>query len=85
MEYNRLKLQVLSLFEDKTGSLESREVLERVKENLGLSLTDKAIEMALMRYWRQGLLERSRKSRRFAYNLTAKGLARRQWLQGKTV
>ena len=41
---------------------------------------DKAVEMALLRYWRQGLLSRSRRAGRFQYALTERGLARKEWL-----
>jgi DNA-binding transcriptional regulator PaaX len=84
MEYNQLKLQILSLFENAPASLDSSAVMRGIKEQRGLILTDKAIAMALMRYWRQGLLERSRTSRRFAYTLTEKGVARKNWLLKKT-
>lgn len=80
MEYNQLKLRILSLFDD-AGALDSRDVLLEVqKTTKGRVLSEKAIDMALMRYWRQGLLDRTRKSRRFAYSLTQKGQARKNWL-----
>jgi hypothetical protein len=79
MNYNELKIRILSLFESKEefDSLKIRELLAREKT---LKLTDKAVEMALMRYWRQGLLNRTRRSRMFQYSLTERGLARKEWL-----
>ncbi|HMB67210.1 MAG TPA: hypothetical protein VKM96_04615 [Candidatus Bathyarchaeia archaeon] len=79
MHYNELKIRVLSLFESahEFDSLKIRELLATEK---ALKLTDKAVEMALMRYWRQGLLSRTRKSGMFHYSLTERGLARREWL-----
>jgi DNA-binding transcriptional regulator PaaX len=79
MNYNELKIRILSLFEaaQELDSLKVRELLAAEKT---LRLTDKAVEMALMRYWRQGLLSRTRKSRRFQYSLTERGLARKEWL-----
>jgi len=82
MHYNELKIRVLSLFESaqEFDSLKIRQLLATEKT---LRLTDKAVEMALMRYWRQGLLRRTRKSGIFHYSLTERGLARKQWLMKK--
>jgi DNA-binding transcriptional regulator PaaX len=79
MQYNELKIRVLSLFESaqEFDSLKIRQLLATEKT---LKLTDKAVEMALMRYWRQGLLSRTRKSGTFHYSLTERGLARKEWL-----
>jgi DNA-binding transcriptional regulator PaaX len=79
MHYNELKIRVLSLFESaqEFDSFKIRELLTTEKT---LKLTDKAVEMALMRYWRQGLLSRTRKSGMFHYSLTERGLARKEWL-----
>jgi len=79
MHYNELKIRVLSLFESaqEFDSLKIRQLLATEKT---LKLTDKAVEMALMRYWRQGLLSRTRKSGMFHYSLTKRGLARKEWL-----
>ena len=79
MEYNQLKLRILSLFEE-SFELNSQEVLAKLSANQEGMLTDKAVEMALLRYWRQGLLSRTRNRRRFSYKLTEKGITRRRWL-----
>ena len=80
MHYNELKIRVLALFkqEQELDSLRIRELLARGST---LSLTDKALEMALMRYWRQGLLGRNRRGRLFQYSLTERGAARLAWLR----
>jgi hypothetical protein len=78
MDYNMLKIRVLSLFE-ASGELDS----EKVRTHLlgsKIELSDKAVEMALLRYFRQGLLSRTRRSGRFQYRMTEKGFARRIWL-----
>jgi hypothetical protein len=78
MDYNELKIRVLSLFES-SSELDS----EKVRANLAgekIELSDKAVEMALLRYFRQGLLSRTRRSGRFQYRMTEKGVARRIWL-----
>jgi len=78
MDYNELKILVLGLFEE-SAELDS----EKVRTHLAgtrIELSDKAVEMALLRYFRQGLLSRTRRSGRFQYRLTEKGAARRIWL-----
>ena len=82
MHYNELKIRVLGLFqhEDELSSLKVRELLSR---DTTMNLTDKAVEMALMRYWRHGLLSRNRRGRFFQYSLTERGVARLAWLRKK--
>jgi predicted transcriptional regulator len=78
MDYNELKIRVLALFE-ASSELDS----EKIRTHLlggEIELSDKAVEMALLRYFRQGLLSRTRRSGRFQYRLTKKGFARRIWL-----
>jgi predicted DNA-binding transcriptional regulator len=79
MNYNELKIRILSLFESKQ-ELDSLRIRELLATERTLKLTDKAVEMALLRYWRQGLLSRTRRAGRFQYYLTERGAARRQWL-----
>ena len=78
MDYNELKIQVLDLFE-ASGELDSGKVRTHLLSSK-VELSDKAVEMALLRYFRQGLLSRTRRSGRFQYRMTEKGLARRTWL-----
>ena len=78
MDYNALKIRVLSLFE-ASSELDSQRV-RNLLSGMKVELSDKAVEMALLRYFRQGLLSRTRRSGRFHYGLTEKGLARRNWL-----
>jgi DNA-binding transcriptional regulator PaaX len=54
-----------------------------LKEKEGIDLSYRAVEMALLRYWRQGLLKRERKGRRFTYVLSPRGVARRNWLESQ--
>jgi DNA-binding transcriptional regulator PaaX len=79
MNYNELKIRVLGLFESKQ-EIDSLKIRNLLATEETLSLTDKAVEMALMRYWRQGLLTRTRRSGMFQYSITERGLARREWL-----
>src|SRR6266480_178626 len=78
MDYNVLKIRVLSLF-DASSELDSQRV-RNLLSSMKIELSDKAVEMALLRYSRQGLLARTRRSGRFQYRMTEKGLARRIWL-----
>src|SRR5438445_12942465 len=77
-DYNELKIRVLSLFE-ASSELDSHRV-RNLLSGMKIELSDKAVEMALLRYSRQGLLARTRRSGRFHYRMTEKGLARRIWL-----
>jgi DNA-binding transcriptional regulator PaaX len=78
MNFNQLKIRVLDLF-GQSPELHSEEVRKLLRQSK-VDLTTKAMEMALLRYTRQGLLARTRKAGRFHYRLTEKGLARREWL-----
>ena len=78
MDYNTLKIRVLSLFEG-SRELDSQRI-RNLLLGMKVELSDKAVEMALLRYFRQGLLSRTRRSGRFQYGMTEKGLARRIWL-----
>ena len=82
MHYNELKVRVLGLFQPE-HELSSLKVRELLSSDNTLNLTDKAIEMALMRYWRQGLLSRNRRGRFFHYSLNERGAARLAWLRKK--
>jgi DNA-binding transcriptional regulator PaaX len=79
MNYNELKIRILSLLEP-TQELDSLKIRRLLAMEKTLDLTDKAVEMALMRYWRQGLLSRTRRAGMFQYSLTKRGLARKEWL-----
>ena len=80
MDYNRLKLKILGLF-NQSEEYESSRVLALVASENGARHRDKAIEMALLRYWRQGLLRRERRDGRFYYSISERGEARRTWLR----
>jgi len=78
LDYNQLKIRVLSLFLE-SQELASEEILKLLQESQ-IESSDKAVKMALMRYTRQGLLARNKKTGVFHYRLTEKGSARRDWL-----
>ena len=79
MDYNQLKVRILSLM-DPEKELDSVQIGEKLASEGLRGHGEKALEMALLRYWRQGLLSRTRRGRRFYYQLTERGKARREWL-----
>jgi DNA-binding transcriptional regulator PaaX len=79
MNYNELKIRILRLFES-SEQFDSFKIRQLLATETTLKLTDKAVEMALLRYWRQGLLSRTRRAGMFQYALTERGLARKEWL-----
>jgi len=79
MDYNQLKVRILSLM-DLSTELDSVQIGEKLVSDGLQGHGEKALEMALLRYWRQGLLSRTRRGRRFYYQLTEKGKTRREWL-----
>ncbi len=68
MNFNQLKIRVLDLL-GQSPELDSEEVRKLLQQSK-VALTTKAIEMALLRYTRQGLLSRTRRAGRFHYRLT---------------
>ena len=80
MDYNQLKLKILALFEE-SREYSSSQILSLLASEKGSRHHDKAVDMALLRYWRQGLLKRERKQGRFHYILTEKGVTRKGWLR----
>ena len=79
LEHNQLKIRILKLI--GADHHDSQGLREMLKETDNIDLSQRAVEMALLRYWRQGLLKRERMGRRFTYVLTARGAARRSWLE----
>ena len=79
MDYNQLKVRILSLM-DPAKELDHVQIGEKLASEGLRGHGEKALEMALLRYWRQGLLSRTRRGRRFYYRLTGRGEARREWL-----
>ncbi len=79
MDYNELKIRILSIV-DTSSEYDSVQIRERLASEGIRSQGEKAVEMALLRYWRQGLFSRRRMGRRFYYRLTERGVARKNWL-----
>jgi len=80
-KYNELKKLVLTLFTEH-GLMASHDVARRLRDEHKVDISIRAVQMAVMRYWRQGLLHRERREGRYAYLLSGKGARRLLWLKG---
>ena len=81
MNYNELKLRILAVFPDNRG-LDSTSVARELT-SAGVMIDIHALRMALMRYYKLGLLKRERAGGRFTYSLTQRGLDRLRWLESQ--
>lgn len=80
MDYNVLKLRVLRLL-SRTGPAGSGQLAGAIAEGGEVTLDIHALRMALMRYYKQGLLKRERSGGTFTYTLTERGIQRLRWLE----
>ena len=80
MEYNELKRIVLELIES-SHNIDSFRIQALLRRLFRRKFSRHAVEMALYRYYRQGLLSRERRGRRYYYVITDKGKRRLEWLQ----
>ena len=83
LDYNVLKLRILRLL-SKTGPADSGSLACTIAETKEIALDIHALRMALMRYYKQGLLKRERAGGRFKYALTERGIQRLRWLEEQT-
>jgi DNA-binding transcriptional regulator PaaX len=75
-----LKKLILTFF--VTDSLlSSHEVVQKLEEGQSIDISVRAVQMALMRYYAQGLLHRERREGRYQYRLSEKGAGRLAWLR----
>lgn len=80
LDYNQLKRVVLRALAE-TGSTDSSTLLEKLTSTGTEEFDIHAVRMALVRYYRQGLLTRERAGGQFRYALSSRGAARLQWLE----
>jgi DNA-binding transcriptional regulator PaaX len=80
LDYNQLKRVVLRALAE-TGSTDSSTLLEKLISAGSGEFDIHAVRMALVRYYRQGLLTRDRADGRFSYALSSRGAARLRWLE----
>jgi DNA-binding transcriptional regulator PaaX len=78
MDYNKLKIMVLKTL-DKSEGMNFHELLTSLKESP--IINPKALQMALLRYCRQGLLQRRKHGRYYRYKITERGKSRLNWLR----
>jgi len=64
--------------------MDSDALLRKLSSAVGDRLEIHAVRMALVRYYRQGLLKRERAEGRFTYTLSSRGTARLGWLEGRS-
>ena len=69
-------LRVLSI-----GPKSSLSVVEELGRYRVEPLDVHAVRMALVRYYKQGLLNRERRSGMFVYSISERGLRRLEWLE----
>ena len=79
MDYNRLKLVILQALSD-AGPTDSEALAKRL-EPTGILVEIHALRMALMRYYKLGLLKRERQGGVLVYSLSERGTERLRWLQ----
>lgn len=77
--YNELKICVLSLLKEQE-ELSSKATTVALCTLLGREASLRSIEMALLRYHRLGLLERTGRRGAYVYKLSEKGRRRLEWL-----
>jgi DNA-binding transcriptional regulator PaaX len=80
LDYNKLKVPVLELLVEG-GAMDSASVVRGLAELNGIVMDIHALRMALMRYYKQGLLRRERSGGAFKYTISQRGVQRLSWLQ----
>jgi len=78
MKYNELKEAILKILNNGKWQF-SKDILTHIR-SLNWKLNLPALRMALMRYYRQGILERRRRSGAYEYRISDRGLERLAWL-----
>lgn len=79
MEYNELKKFVLEILSDGKWRV-SEDIFTETKD-LDYKAKLNALRMALMRYYRQGIIKRRRRSGAYEYRISNRGLERLAWLK----
>jgi DNA-binding transcriptional regulator PaaX len=61
--------------------MESNWILKKLAETKAIVIDIHAVRMALMRYYKQGLLKRERFGGTFTYSISERGMKRLSWLE----
>jgi DNA-binding transcriptional regulator PaaX len=80
LDYNELKIPILQLL-IKNGPMNSSSVIGKLADSRGITIDIHALRMALMRYYKQGLLKRERSGGAFTYTISERGVQRLRWLE----
>jgi DNA-binding transcriptional regulator PaaX len=80
LDYNQLKLAILQVLSEK-GQADGYALAKKLQESKKIVLDIHALRMALMRYYKQGLLKRERQGGLFTYALSERGAQRLRWLE----
>jgi len=75
-----LKMSVLQILM-AAGASDSNALAKRLAESWKITIDIHALRMALMRYYKQGLLRRERTGGMFRYSLSERGVGRLRWLE----
>jgi len=78
MNYNQLKLHILRVLSERDST--DGTAVAAALGTVGVNLDIHAVRMALMRYYKQGLLCRERKLGVYTYGLSERGIRRLAWL-----
>jgi len=77
MRFNETKKCILETLEEEC--MDSNGICEILNEFTDISI--KTVQMALLRYYRWGLLDRTRDDGIYNYEITDKGIERLNWLR----
>jgi DNA-binding PadR family transcriptional regulator len=80
LDFNKLKVPILELLVED-GAMDGASVSRRLAESNQIVIDIHALRMALMRYYKQGLLRRERSGGVFRYTISQRGVQRLRWLQ----
>jgi DNA-binding transcriptional regulator PaaX len=80
LDYNRRKTIILGVVSQGVV-MDSVAVEREIVTMRGADIDVHAVQMALMRYFRLGLLKRVKSGGRYQYSLTERGLERLKWLE----
>ena len=77
MRYNETKRCILEALNER--DVDPRSIYEILNEFTDISI--KAVQMALLRYYRWGLLNRTKYNGIYNYEITDRGIERSNWLR----
>jgi DNA-binding transcriptional regulator PaaX len=80
LNFNKLKVPILELLVED-GAMDGASLSKRLAESNQIVIDIHALRMALMRYYKQGLLRRERSRGVFRYTISQRGVQRLRWLQ----